>query len=33
MVTGFGNYIITKHNYFITNSSSKYESLGERMTF
>ena len=33
VVTWFGNYIMTKHNYFIKNSSSKFESLGEKMTF
>ena len=33
VVTWFGNYIMTKHNYFIKISSSKFESFREKKTF
>ena len=33
VVMWLGNYVITKHNYSIKISSSKFESLREKMTF
>ena len=33
VVTWFGNYIMTRYNYFIKISSSKFEYFREKMMF